>query len=191
MTRVSAPDHRRRAVEAFAAVVAERGLRETRVSDVLERAGMSRRTFYALFDNLEDCFLEAYELALDRVRRALCSTAEASPEDWPALIEQVLHRLLEGAAAHPGLARVLLVEPLAAGPAGVERHERTMRELAALLARSHLCAGEHPVVAFEAAVGAVHRVVHARLVAGRADELPALAGDLAGVLCRLTTPAAV
>jgi len=182
MTRVSAPDHRRRAVEAFAAVVAERGLRETRVSDVLERAGMSRRTFYALFDNLEDCFLEAYELALDRVRRALCSTAEASPEDWPALIEQVLH---------PGLARVLLVEPLAAGPAGVERHERTMRELAALLARSHLCAGEHPVVAFEAAVGAVHRVVHARLVAGRADELPALAGDLAGVLCRLTTPAAV
>ncbi len=47
----------------MAEAVGERGYAETTVRDVLERARMSRRTFYELFDNREECFLAAYDQA--------------------------------------------------------------------------------------------------------------------------------
>ena len=37
--------------------VGEDGYRETRVADVIARAGVSRKTFYELFDNKQDCLL--------------------------------------------------------------------------------------------------------------------------------------
>jgi AcrR family transcriptional regulator len=37
----------------------QRGYAATRVSDVLERTGISRRTFYAHFANREECFFAA------------------------------------------------------------------------------------------------------------------------------------
>jgi AcrR family transcriptional regulator len=45
--------NRHRALAAMADAVGERGYPETTVRDVLERARMSRRTFYQLFDNRE------------------------------------------------------------------------------------------------------------------------------------------
>jgi hypothetical protein len=38
-------------------VVAARGYGKTRVVDVIGTAGVSRKTFYELFDSKEDCFL--------------------------------------------------------------------------------------------------------------------------------------
>jgi len=45
-------------------VVSERGYPETRVVDVIGVAGVSRKTFYELFDSKEDCFLAAYDVLL-------------------------------------------------------------------------------------------------------------------------------
>src|SRR3954465_11736469 len=43
---------------------AELGYREVSVQDVLERAGVSRPTFYEHFENKEDCFLAAFDTAV-------------------------------------------------------------------------------------------------------------------------------
>ena len=51
-------------------VVAERGYPETRVLDVIKRAGVSRKTFYGLFEDKEVCFLAVYDMALGRRYRA-------------------------------------------------------------------------------------------------------------------------
>lgn len=180
---------RRRALAAMAEAVGERGYADTTVRDVLVRARMSRRTFYELFDNREQCFLAAYDEArrdlldqLDRTRRP--------DESWPEHATAVLHELLEFLASCPDIARLLVVEPVSAGAPGLERHERTMGELADRLAASFAPAlepdeGEQLRLRSEATVGALHRVIHARIVAGRARELPALAPALMSVMGEL------
>ena len=174
--------NRRRALEAMTEVVGEQGYPETTVRDVLERARMSRRTFYQLFDNREECFLAAYEQASRDLLAAL-DRAREPEEPFPQHLKRVLTPILEHLAARPHFARLLLVEPLAAGAAGLERHERTMRKLAERLARSRPAAApglgpEELRLRCEASVGAVHRVVSARVVEGRARDLPDLAGEL-------------
>jgi AcrR family transcriptional regulator len=178
--------NRRRALAAMAEAVGERGYSETTVRDVLERARMSRRTFYELFDNREHCFLAAYDHArsealawLDRVGGP---DSSCSPELTRALAD-----LLEYLAARPDFARLLVVEPVAAGRPGLDRHERTMRELAERLARSQRrdstsLRPEELWIRCEASVGAVHRVVAARIVQGRARDLPGLAMELGGMV---------
>jgi AcrR family transcriptional regulator len=176
--------NRRRALAAMTEVVGERGYPETTVRDVLERARMSRRTFYELFDNREHCFLAAYEQARNE---ALAWLDRSEDELFPQHLASVLTRVLEHLAARPDFARLLLVEPVAVGASGVERHERTMHELAERLARSRPKAAsglraDEVRLRCEASVGAVHRVVAARIVQGRARDLPGLAGELVGVV---------
>jgi AcrR family transcriptional regulator len=179
---------RRRALVAMAEAVGERGYTETTVRDVLERARMSRRTFYELFDNREQCFLAAY----DQARRDLMLELEPEPEqDGDDHVGAAIGRVLAFLAARPDRARLLVVEAISVGSPGVERHERTMGELADRLARSR--AGLAELVddglrlRCEASVGALHRVVHARIVQGRTQELPALGGELAGLMGELAT----
>ena len=45
------------------------GLRGDHVTEVIEAAGVSRATFYELFDDKEACFLEAYDAVIDVARR--------------------------------------------------------------------------------------------------------------------------
>jgi AcrR family transcriptional regulator len=170
----------------MAEVVGERGYPETTVGDVLERARMSRRTFYELFDNREHCFLAAYEQAREEALVWL-DQGHDPDEPFPEHLTNVLTRLLEHLAARPDFARLLLVEPVAVGPSGLERHERTMRDFAERLARARPAAapGLRPDelrLRCEASVGAVHRVVAARLVEGRARDLPGLATELGGLV---------
>ncbi len=46
----------------------ELGYRETNVQDVIDRAGVSRPTFYEHFANKEDCFLAAFDTSAARLR---------------------------------------------------------------------------------------------------------------------------
>jgi AcrR family transcriptional regulator len=163
----------------MAAAVAEQGYAETTVADVLRRASMSRRTFYGLFSNREECFLAAYDLAEEQVMQRLgAPTREAD-------LERRFADALAWLAEHPQLAWLFLIEPLALGRRGLERHEQTMRGLARLLARCRAANPRHPGLPFDAGVGAVHRVVSARVVAGHAGELPRMAGQLARVIDEL------
>jgi AcrR family transcriptional regulator len=184
--------HRRRAVEAMADAVGEQGYADTTVEDILSRARMSRRTFYQLFRNREECFLAAYDDALAAAMKRLARGHSGDGRPWAVQVEAALSALFEYLAAEPGLARLWLVEPPSLGAAGIERHERTMKQLAERLAehrreREGGAVNGQAAVRFEAGVGAVHRVVQARLLDGRSDELPELASDLAAMVRGLVT----
>jgi AcrR family transcriptional regulator len=182
------PDVRSRALVAMAEAVAEQGYARTTVDDVLRRAGMSRRTFYTVFQNREECFLAAYDTVQHDTMTRLTTGYSTVAGRWPAHVHAALTAVLEYYAARPELARLFVVEALAAGGPGLDRHERTMRQFAQHLARSHPVLVAGPVVSLEATVGAVHRVVHARLVEGRAGELPALVPELTAVVRSLVRP---
>jgi AcrR family transcriptional regulator len=191
--RRSPEAHRRRAVAAMAEAVAEHGYAATTVEDILSRARMSRRTFYQLFNNREECFLATYDAAFDQVMDRLALAHDGNGRRWTGQVEVALAALFDYLASEPGLARVWLVEAQSLGPAGLERHERTMKKLAERLAGldpDSRAAGANgqAAVRFEASVGAIHRVVQARLLAGRADELPELAPHMARVVRGLVSP---
>jgi len=175
----------------MARAVEELGYPETTVRDVLERAGMSRRTFYQLFENREACFLAAYDAAL---LDALGRIEEACERDGsaPPHVDEPLRVLLAYLTDRPELARLLVVEPVRAGPSGLDRHERTMRELAWRVVRAQSGApreDERCLLRAEAGVGAVHRIVQARIVEGRAGELQGLAPELSLVMRELALEA--
>jgi AcrR family transcriptional regulator len=175
--------HRQRAVAAMLEVAGRRGYAATTVRDLLVYSGMSRRTFYSVFDNREDCFIAAYNEARRLVAEHIAQL-HAQHVSSPALLELALRELLAVAAARPALARILIVEPASVGPLAIELHERTMREFAQRLAgvlNGGAGAANSPL-RFEAGVGAVERVVRARIVGGRTKQLPGLAPELAGML---------
>jgi len=180
-------DSRERALAAMARAVQELGYPETTVRDVLERAGMSRRTFYELFHNREECFLATYDEAVAGAFRRIDDACEPDG-DWPEHVDEPLRELLDYLDAHPDLARLLVVETVRAGPSGLERHERTMRQLAERIVRARPAPparDEDLRLRAEASVGAVHGILHARIVDGRADDLTSLAPELTRVVREL------
>ncbi len=74
---------RERLLAAMLRATAELTYREVSVQDVLERAGVSRPTFYEHFENKEECFLAAFDSAAARLRERLDAAACASDaESW-------------------------------------------------------------------------------------------------------------
>src|SRR5918995_7393152 len=64
-------NQRGRLVEAALQVFGTQSFGEARVADVLERAAISRKTFYEQFADKEACFMAAYDAASVRVRDAV------------------------------------------------------------------------------------------------------------------------
>lgn len=153
---------RERLLAAMVHVVATRGYEETTVEHVLVQAGVSRRTFYELFDDREACFLAAYDDAMERVLRVV-TDAYLDGDVPERRIEAALEAFLEFLAAEPELARMCVVEVFAAGPRARERRAAVMERLAQLVqhALSEL-RGDDKLdrLSAQALVGAVHELVY-------------------------------
>jgi len=151
-----------RLTAAMAHVVATAGYEETTVEGVLVQAGVSRRTFYELFDDREDCFLAAYDEAMQRVLRVV-TDAYLDGDVPERRIEAALEAFLEFLASEPELARMCVVEVFAAGSRARERRAAVMERLAQLVrhALSEL-RGDDKLdrLSAQALVGAVHELVY-------------------------------
>jgi AcrR family transcriptional regulator len=113
---------RARLIEAMAQVVADKGYAATTVGDVVERAGVSRRTFYEQFADKEACFLAAYDAALAVVLSRLRDAVEVhAGGGWRARARAGVEAFLVLLASEPAFARALQVEILTAGPAALDR----------------------------------------------------------------------
>ncbi len=168
---------RARILAAMVQVVAEEGASSVTVARVVSRAGVSRRTFYDLFDGCEDCFLAVFEDALARTGRVAAEAAEGAPPAWRERVRAGLAALLELFDEEPALGSLLVVDALGAGPEVLERRARALEMLAALVAEGGSVARSgrrtsseesSPSLAAEGVVGAVLSVVHARMLARRA-----------------------
>ncbi len=147
-------------------VVGELGYEKMSVARVTARAGVSRRTFYDLFEDREACFLAAFTETMERARALACEAA-AGECDWRSRVRAGLAALLTLFAEEPLAGRVLVVDALKAGPAVLERRASVVAELIAVVE-----GGRRPVrgnrdvapLTAEGVVGAVLSVVHARLL---------------------------
>jgi AcrR family transcriptional regulator len=166
---------------AMVDAVGENGYRATRVADVIARAGVSRKTFYELFDNKQDCLLMTFDLiANEAVRRV--EHAYRNADGWPGRVEAAIGAWLSAALENPGALRLSLLEIPTAGPAGIERRERSIERFEQFLRDAlELAPGEGSIsdVALKAMVGGFNRVLYRRVLRGEAAELVGLVPDLA------------
>jgi AcrR family transcriptional regulator len=111
---------RGRLLRAMTEAVAEKGYVDTTVADVTGRAGVSRATFYELFDDKRACFFAAHDQLVGAVVEQFTEGYDA-PERWPDRIRSGLEVLLGLLADNPDGVRIAVVEVIAAGPEGAER----------------------------------------------------------------------
>ncbi|MBF6300804.1 TetR/AcrR family transcriptional regulator [Nocardia amamiensis] len=152
---------------------ARKGYAAVTVADVLERAGVSRMTFYQHFANKEACFLAAYDMAVEIVMTRI---GTALTTDGPALerIDRALEAYLSTLAQEPEVAKVFLVEVYAAGTAVLQRRLATQSGLVDGFAAAFGANLPDQRVVAEAVIGAVVALATNRIVAGDFGGLPDL-----------------
>jgi AcrR family transcriptional regulator len=158
---------RGRLLDAMAEVVAERGYGATTVADVIEHAGVSRKTFYEHFAGKEECFLAAYDAGAE----VLMATMRAAADPVAAYLDTL--------ASEPAFARTFLIEIGAAGPRALARRREVHDAFARLI-------GDRPEAL--ACVGAINEVVSREVAEGRTAQLPALHDFVAGIYSALLRP---
>ncbi|HEY5045108.1 MAG TPA: TetR family transcriptional regulator [Solirubrobacteraceae bacterium] len=157
---------RRRVLAAMTEAVVEQGASSTTVGHIVARAGVSRRTFYELFEDREDCFLAAFDDAIAHATAVVLPAYEGE-RVWRERIRAALAALLELFDEEPALARLCVVEALGAGSRALERRARVLDTLIDVVDRGSAEAkGERkpPRLAAEGLVGAVLALIHARLL---------------------------
>jgi len=177
-----AESRRARLLAATIEVSGEHGWERATLSEIVTRAGVSKRTVYELFDSKEQCFLAAARLLGERIGDLAvnafreCSTAREG-------IGASVGAVLRFCADDPRAARVHFVETAAAGPGGAalwrEHVEAMSRHADCALGR---VAADLPAHSGSMVVGGFYSVVQGRLLAGQARELPAFEPEIARAL---------
>jgi AcrR family transcriptional regulator/DNA-binding MarR family transcriptional regulator len=186
---------RSRILSAAVQVVSVYGYPKMTVSRVTGRAGVSRRTFYDLFEDREDCFLAVFEDAVARASGVLVSAYEDGGRSWRERVRAGLGALLGFFDEEPAVCSLLVVDALKAGPLVQGRRAEILKQFAATLQEDGSRAGsgrELPPLTGEGVVGAVLGVVHTRLSSGQPGRMSDLLNPLmAMIVLRYLGPAAV
>jgi len=176
---------RERLLEATAPALADLGYAELTVRDLIDRAGVSRRTFYQLFDGKLECVLAAHRAALDRLSEAIADACSAQVT-WPDGVAAAVDSTLDFATHSPGDLRLLLrASHTVSEPKLMDAALAAHEQFADLLRTgSKRCsearaAGE---LTESAIVGAVTSILGARLSTGQVDGLQKIGPELVQII---------
>jgi AcrR family transcriptional regulator len=165
---------RERLLEAVLLVSGERGFEAVAVQDVIERGHASRATFYKLFSDKQDCFVQAHHEVSEWLYRRLIGAARRQP-NWREGLRSALSELLEFCARQPAIARSLLVEAHAVGGEALKEHDLLMERLSHAIdgARREIDSRQAPPpVTATFIVGAIETLVRARLLSDKPESAP-------------------
>jgi AcrR family transcriptional regulator len=174
---------RARILSAMFEVAAERGAGSVSVAHVVDRSGVSRRTFYEAFSDREDCFLAAFEQALSYASERVVPAYE-SQGSWRERIRAGLVALLSFLDEEPVIGKLLIVESLSGGPRTLARRARVVGQITRAIdegGRDAKAASPQPLTA-EGIVGGVLSVIHSRLAQGDRAPLVGLTGPLMSMI---------
>jgi AcrR family transcriptional regulator len=172
---------RLRLIGAMAQIAGELGDEPAAVSGVVDRAGVSTSTFYALFADRHDCFLAMLEETIDEAA-ARVRAASGAGDDWRERIRLGLLELLVFVEEWPELARLVLARTLPGHPRLDERTRPLVRALLAAIEQARKPEDPEPLPSSaEAVLGGVAAIIWLRLQRGE-RELRELFGPLMGVI---------
>lgn len=166
-------NQRERLVAGTIASVAERGYRETSVTQIAAAAGVSRRTFYSYFSTKEECFFESFDLFEDHLFDAL-KASPAGKRSWSETVRARIATLLDFLVANPDLVRFSLIAPPSAGGEIGERGRKFLHGLVAGLTEGHPSMrgrSERTAVELEAMAGALSAVLSSSVESAEGEGL--------------------
>lgn len=169
---------RERLLVAMLSATADLGYLETNVQDVIDRAGVSRPTFYEHFSNKEDCFLAAFDSSAERLRKKVYAAALEGGDVWRDRVRYALEAVLRFAHREPATARTLVVEARAASASAVRRRVELLDDFATCLRSEaeELLPGGSDQTAMTASgiVGGVESLLYSRLCKQEYEQLDSL-----------------
>jgi AcrR family transcriptional regulator len=175
---------RSRLLAGAVAAIDELGYPRATVGRITVRARLSRRTFYQMFANRDECFAAVLEeVAATVVGELSAAGLEGLP--WRERVRAGVWTILVFLDREPVLARVCVVQALRAGPLVLERREAVLARLAMVVdeGRGDGARGEGltPLTA-EGLVGAAFAIVYSRLARGDSEPLTGLLGELMAMI---------
>jgi AcrR family transcriptional regulator/DNA-binding MarR family transcriptional regulator len=158
---------RARILSAMVEECCERGVAGVSVAHVVSRSGVSRRTFYDVFTDREDCFLAAFEMALSLARERMLAASEGQGS-WRERVRAGVMAFLGLLEEEPRLGRVLVCESAAGGSRVLTRRAEAIELVARAVDEGRLKskgAGELSPLTAEGIVGGALAVIQGRLLA--------------------------
>ena len=163
-------NQRARLFGAMVEMVADGGYGSVKVREISRLAGVSTRTFYDRFANVEDCFACTYSWILGEALMRANAVGSGRPEALRDRLQAFLGTFEE----HPKAAHLVLLEACSAGPAAMARERAGIQALEGLI-REDLC--DQPVHVpplphvVRGIAAATMRVARSRLLAARATDV--------------------
>jgi AcrR family transcriptional regulator len=170
-----ARNQRERLIAGLTQALYEVGYQKTTVSLIGQRAAVSKSDFYKHFESKDDCFIAAYDAAVERIRECVvtaCETVKGEP--WSLRVGAALEALLRLAVSEPALASIVLVEGLRAGRGVYDRYQGGIELFVGYLregAPETPGGAQVPEATDEAVVGGVASLLGRRVFAGEAEQL--------------------
>ncbi len=175
---------RARLLGGAVAAVEEVGWANATVASIASRARVSRKTFYDLFTDREDCLLEVCEDTVDRVIAEL-RAAGVGELAWPERVRAGLWVILGFFDREPELARVCVVESAHGGAGARAWRADVLQRLIAIVDEGRLqggSAGEVPGLMAEGVVGAVLSILGRLLLVGGGGSVSGSLDELASLV---------
>lgn len=166
-------NQRERLFGALVASVAERGYAATTVADLVELSGVSSRSFYDLFGDMQGCVTALVAELTTLTRSALGDEQQADDLETEARRRYAIFASL--LIAQPAASKLLLSEVYAAGPEALAPIERVISQYERGMRKRYEETPERagmPEQIVAAIVGGALEMVRTRLRLGRVDELP-------------------
>jgi AcrR family transcriptional regulator/DNA-binding MarR family transcriptional regulator len=164
--------------------IEEFGYGQATVAQITARARVSRRTFYELFENREQCVVALVEEVVGRIESEVAA-ANLGDLPWRERVRRGLCTILSFFDREPALARVCVVQASHGGPAVLTRREEVLARMAAVIdegrgesSRAADCA----TLTAEGLIGAACAIVHARLLRDDHEPLIGLLGELMSMI---------
>ena len=178
LTREQVADAQRlRLAVAMAEAMVEHGYVGTPVAAILRGAGVSRQTFYELYDGKLACFLDALDLVstvlLDELADAVAAGDDRSAPPLERA-ENAVDRYLDTLVRHPAFARLYIVEVHAAGPEALRRRVDLQARVADALADLLGARRDEARFACQTFVAAISALITLPLVLGDQDSIAGL-----------------
>ncbi|SDD50342.1 TetR/AcrR family transcriptional regulator [Actinokineospora iranica] len=177
---------RKRIVVAFLQVTAEKGYAAVTISDIVERAGVSRQAFYKQFATKKDCFIGAFRVAAKVALGSATEGLSRVPQaDWRAGVRVAMEEYLRVMATEPKVTWTMQIECLAAGPEVAALYHKAIGRIAEMyrLAYNHAVRREDPSrpvlpdESFDVLVGGLSDRIRYCLYTKGAEAIPDLAPD--------------
>ncbi len=179
---------RSRLLSAAVAAVNEEGYAHVTVAHITERARVSRRTFYDLFENREDCLGALIEDVVAAIESEIMR-ADLDDLVWRERVRGGLLAILSFFDREPALAQLCVVQSLRGGPDVLKRREGILARLAGVLdegRHERSRGGGVTELTAEGLIGASLTIVHARLQ--RREDAPPLTSLTGALMSMIVLP---